>query len=142
MFCFWQDRKYNDDYTKFVNTCLLNKKTCTAKLDEDSMITCEKLDRITNIFKKIPDRYRRTDAIIKLGRKDKDFLLFIFRKQNIVNIESGYRFFMHNMLSELRRIVEVILTDDCRSNELCPTKALLPEYGFEDPGFHTQEKVD
>jgi hypothetical protein len=86
-----------------------------------SPLLCPKTNRI---------RYsiiRSRKGIKYLTEKDKDFLMYAYRKITQVNY-SHYENDTFALVQSLQKRCAKIATERCRADKECPFKALLPEY--------------
>jgi hypothetical protein len=136
--CCWyiQNRVYYDLGRKnMMPQCSLTRRDCHCfRIDEwknlifqSKIKDCALNNRVRNLVQLVVLGRGRFNRLRNLSVKDKDYLMYAFKKTNMRNFGcwSQEAKFLEG---HLRNVAALLFTESCRKDKACPMKALLPEY--------------
>lgn len=135
--CYWNDGDGEKDNNG--KCCRFTKPVkCEEEGKKTEDLNCSFRKRLAELVNKFSDNKKMVGS---LTQKDKDFILYAHRKSRNYTTRLSYEphKYSHRIKilhdekedplgAQVTRIAVRILQDDCRKDDNCPFKVLLPEY--------------
>ena len=127
----WVTGRNENGYYSSGERCGLNKDLCGQQpiicepiykgAHVGTPLLCPQVNRVKYLI------VRSRKGIKHLTEKDKDYLMYAYRKITQTNL-SHYESDTYALIQSLQSRCAKIATERCRNDDACPFKALLPEY--------------